>query len=381
MADEILRIDKGHMKVLASRTFREGFLGKTLEDGLQHLIEQYPEIIPGKQITPGSEEPPRFLMLCREMPVGSWALDFLLVDQHGILTLVEAKLVENPESRRAVIGQIIEYAANAADYWADGKLYEKASSYYAKNSQDLNAAVIGLTKDEDITADEFFEVVEKNLKQGKLRLIILTDQLRPEVRRIIEYLNRETINIEILGLEISFYGDSEESFVLVPRVVGQSVQIANKKKADGKAIAWDYKSLVDAYSDMEESPVSAVRDRLLKIVGWANGAGVMDVGRVQNPSFGVLGKHGSRIMTFWQGGSIYVFFQAHRYGSDLDYRQSFIDSLNELSVFDYTEEDIHNIKDGRTAKEALARLSEQEFDYFMKLLEEFSGQASSTTVT
>ncbi|RQD75650.1 MAG: hypothetical protein D5R97_05665 [Candidatus Syntrophonatronum acetioxidans] len=111
MTDEIIFVDKGEMRTIPSRSFREGLLGKTLEEGLQELIENHPGLVPGSQVMPGREDPPRFALLCREMPVGSWSLDFLLVDQYGILTLLEAKLVENPDSRRAVIGQIIEYVA------------------------------------------------------------------------------------------------------------------------------------------------------------------------------------------------------------------------------------------------------------------------------
>ena len=101
---------------------RQGLFGKTLEDALQTLLEKHPEIIPGKQIDPGADDPPRFFLLRREMPVSGWSLDHLFVDQRGILTLVEAKLIQNPESRRDVIGQIIEYAANAMELWAHGKL-------------------------------------------------------------------------------------------------------------------------------------------------------------------------------------------------------------------------------------------------------------------
>ena len=59
-------------------------LGVTMEAALQRFFEKYPEIIPGKQIDPGSDDPPRFALLRREMPIGGWSLDHLLVDQRGI---------------------------------------------------------------------------------------------------------------------------------------------------------------------------------------------------------------------------------------------------------------------------------------------------------
>lgn len=50
------------------------------------------------------------------------SLDQPLVDQFGALTLVEFELLANPESRREVIGQNIEYAAIASAAWEGGQL-------------------------------------------------------------------------------------------------------------------------------------------------------------------------------------------------------------------------------------------------------------------
>ena len=101
MADEIIIVDKGEITSFPYVHFVKGFRPWRMG---QELIEQHPQIIPGRQITPGSEDPPLCSALQRDA-WGSWALDFLLVDQRGIPTLVE-KLAEN-RFRRAVIGQII----------------------------------------------------------------------------------------------------------------------------------------------------------------------------------------------------------------------------------------------------------------------------------
>jgi hypothetical protein len=95
-----------HLWPLPARPFRVGLFGRTLEAALQGLIERYPEVMPGSQMNPAGGDPPRFAMLRREMPVSGGSLDLLLVDQEGVLTLVETKLIENPEARREVIGQI-----------------------------------------------------------------------------------------------------------------------------------------------------------------------------------------------------------------------------------------------------------------------------------
>ena len=137
-ADEVFIIQGNDIRPLQARPFRAGLFGKTLEDALQTLIEKQPNIINGRQIDPGASDPPRFVLLNREMQVGDWSLDHLLVDQYGVLTFVEAKLLENPEARRAVIGQILDYAAYAAENWNNGRLRQISMDYWRRQNRDID---------------------------------------------------------------------------------------------------------------------------------------------------------------------------------------------------------------------------------------------------
>jgi len=60
--DEIYTLRGEDLTKIPSRDMRTVFKGKSLEEALQTLLEQYPEIIPGSQISPSSDEPP--LLLC-----------------------------------------------------------------------------------------------------------------------------------------------------------------------------------------------------------------------------------------------------------------------------------------------------------------------------
>jgi hypothetical protein len=101
------------------------------EELVQELLAQYWDLLPGDQIDP--ESPRRWLLVSREVGVpggkdegGRWSLDHLFLDQDGIPTFVECKLAVNPEVRRAVVAQMLEYAANGTAYWEIGKLIEAA---------------------------------------------------------------------------------------------------------------------------------------------------------------------------------------------------------------------------------------------------------------
>ncbi len=228
--DDIYIVTDGTLQTLPSVQMREGCLAETG----RHLLcsrscSNTRRLIPGRQIAPDEEEPPRFLLLRREMPLSGWSLDLLLVDQRGVLTLVEQKLIQNPESRRDVIGQIIEYAANAFELWASGAARQYAAEYWNRQGRELDE-VLREAFGVDIDPDSFWETVEANLRQGRIRMIIAGDALRPEVRRMIEYLNGEMQNAEVLGLELKCYGREGEPVVMVPAIIGHSVQASRAKR-------------------------------------------------------------------------------------------------------------------------------------------------------
>ncbi|MBS1252773.1 MAG: hypothetical protein MAG451_01815 [Anaerolineales bacterium] len=91
------------------------------EDLLQMLLEKYPDLLAGDQID--ESEPRRWLLVSREAGVPSeedgydqWSLDHLFLDQDGIPTLVEVKRSSDTRIRREVVGQMLDYAANAVVY-------------------------------------------------------------------------------------------------------------------------------------------------------------------------------------------------------------------------------------------------------------------------
>ncbi len=89
---------------------------------LQRLLAQYPNLLAGDQIN--RAEPRRWLLVAREMGVPGeevggdrWSLDHLFLDQDGVPTLVEVKRSADTRIRREVVGQMLDYAANAVVYW------------------------------------------------------------------------------------------------------------------------------------------------------------------------------------------------------------------------------------------------------------------------
>jgi hypothetical protein len=92
------------------------------EDLLQELLAKYPRLLSGDGNSDAT--PRRWLLISREMPVpdgedggGRWSLDHLFFDQEAIPTLIEVKRSCDTRIRREVVGQMLDYAANAVVYW------------------------------------------------------------------------------------------------------------------------------------------------------------------------------------------------------------------------------------------------------------------------
>jgi hypothetical protein len=92
------------------------------EDLLQELLAKYPNLMAGDQIN--NLVPRRWLLISREASLPSeengsnrWSVDHLFLDQDAIPTLVEVKQSSNTDIRRKVVGQMLDYAANAVVYW------------------------------------------------------------------------------------------------------------------------------------------------------------------------------------------------------------------------------------------------------------------------
>lgn len=191
------------------------------EGALQELIAHNPDLLSGEQMD--LDNPPRFMLVGREVPIadredgaGRWALDLLLTDQNAVPTLVETKLSANPEIRRTIVGQMLEYAAHASKYWTAAELRERF-----EENEDADLHLSELIDQEDPDPEEFWSLVETNLNAKKLRLLFVADRIPDELATVVEFLNMHLPRtIEVLAVEIKqFRGDHGR--ILVPQVIGR----------------------------------------------------------------------------------------------------------------------------------------------------------------
>ena len=204
---------------------------------LQELLGSYPDLLAGEQID--SRDPRRWLLVTREMGVpgeedgaNRWSLDHLFLDQDAVSTLVEVKRSSDTRIRREVVGQMLDYAANAVAYWPVEEIRAKFEKRCETLGEDAEQVLSEFTEDEQDAAD-FWQKAKTNLQAGRIRMVFVADEIPAELRRIIEFLNEQMDPAEVLGVEIrQFVGQGLKS--LVPRVVGQTETAIRKKQPTGK---------------------------------------------------------------------------------------------------------------------------------------------------
>ena len=218
------------------------------ENDFQDLLARFPALLVGDQIDP--ENPRRWVLVKREQVVGldqadgaRWSIDHVFLDQDGIPTLVEIKRQTDSRIRREVVGQMLDYAANYAAFWPIGTLrssFEQTCATAGRQSDDVLAELVGA----DFEADVFWMQVEKNLVSGKIRLLFVADVIPIELRRIVEFLNRQMTPAEVLAVELrQFEGHGLKT--IVPTVLGQIEAKAAQRTNTTSGAAWDERRLFE----------------------------------------------------------------------------------------------------------------------------------------
>src|SRR3954453_3373103 len=117
------------------------------EDDFQLLLAKFPSLLSWEQNDTGM--PRRWLLLKREKAVpaedggsGRWSVDHLFVDQDGVPTLVEVKRQSDTRLRREVVGQMLDYAANAVVYWPIDQLRSEFETSCLQKSADPAEEII-----------------------------------------------------------------------------------------------------------------------------------------------------------------------------------------------------------------------------------------------
>ena len=199
----ILVDDKGNdVRVLERIPFVRGNFD---ESWLQELIRKTPNLIPSGEFEAIFSN---LAAIGREVGTAVGPIDNMFISADGYLVLIETKLWRNPEARREVVGQILDYAKELAR-WTFEDLDQTVRDYTRRYDGrgmgviELMKQRFGLTDAEEIS---MVDSIMKNIRQGRFLLLIIGDGIRESVEDMVEYLNQNPQIQFTLGLvEIKVY--------------------------------------------------------------------------------------------------------------------------------------------------------------------------------
>lgn len=197
------------------------------ENWLQKLINENPQILPIDEIESGFAP---LISIGREISTSVGYIDNLYISPNGYLTLVETKLWRNPEAKREVVGQILDYAKELTT-WTFSKInnaVKQSNELYHNKSK----GIIELINEYDLIEEREEQIIidniERNLKRGRLLLLIVGDGIRESVEEMVDYLQTNAqlqFTLGIVELQVYKNPTNESDLIVIPNLITRTREI------------------------------------------------------------------------------------------------------------------------------------------------------------
>jgi hypothetical protein len=199
--------------------------GAYQEAWLQELLRRHPDILPAAEIEPVFH--PLISIGC-EVGTDTGSIDNVFISPRGYLVLVETKLWRNPQARREVVAQAIDYAASLSR-WTYSKLDEAAQAYL-KAHENVEMDLLGWVEQRHGPVEggrHFFEeTVARNLRLGRFLTVIVGDRIRQSLVDMLNHVNRYPhLATDVALVEMHCYRwlrDQDWPLLVVPSIVART---------------------------------------------------------------------------------------------------------------------------------------------------------------
>lgn len=210
----------------ANRLHRIPFSEKSFDESwLQELLFKHPRLIPFHDLEPIFSDA---IPLVRELPTAAGPLDLLYMNSKGFLTLAETKLWRNPEARRSVVAQIIDYAKEMA-LWSYEDLVGALWKAGMKSESDPLIELFRELEGDEFDERRFIDQVSSNLRQGRSLLLIIGDGIQEGVEAMASFLQQTPqLGFNLNLVEIGLYRehpDDKRILYVQPRILARTREI------------------------------------------------------------------------------------------------------------------------------------------------------------
>jgi hypothetical protein len=207
----------GTVTVLDRIAFTGDQTGNINEKWLQEVLFASPESLPVREIDPHIGP---LIPVCMEIETGSGSADILFVTPTGQVVLVETKLWRNPEARREVVAQVLDYAKQLTT-WTYDIMDQKAALAAKTERNHLLRCLRARFPDADETA--FVDGVGRSLATGDFLLLIIGDGIRYGAEALVAFLERfGNLRFGLGLIEVAAYRMPDGGTLLQPRVLAKT---------------------------------------------------------------------------------------------------------------------------------------------------------------
>ncbi|GBC71563.1 hypothetical protein HRbin02_01348 [Candidatus Calditenuaceae archaeon HR02] len=342
-SDVVIAVKNGKLMHTRFKTFRN-------EEELRDILVSNIDAIPVSEI---NEEDESIVAWCKEFPVeGVGSIDIVAVGDGGGIYLIETKLSGN-FNRREVIGQVLDYASGM---W---KSFARNGKEFLERLKNRSGADI---PQED---GEFFRKLDENLTEANFNILIAMDGVDEQTKTLIKFLNQFT-DLKFIALEIERYAtESEELEIIVPRLHGE--EVTKIPRAQHRP-DW---SLEKVENELQKISDERLKERLSRILEFAKQRNIFhQLKNRQSPAFGIAYR-GKLVLSIGTDGGLFAYIgqnEIKKYPS-VDAWKGFVQSLKDLGFYppDFNPE---TQRDGRSSQRKLNDLSDEEFERFLKILDD-----------
>jgi hypothetical protein len=185
----------------------------------------------------------------------------------------------------------------------------------------------------DSDSEALWERMNTNLQAGRIRMLFVADRIPPELRRIVEFLNRQMSPAEVLALELrQFQGEGLKT--IVPVLYGQTEEAQSRKEIGGPKRQWDQETF---FADFGERNTPEACQTAQKIFSWMrqNGDQIVFGRGAKDGSASIMVMGGGQKnypMSMWTYGRTEIEFQYLMRGpfASEDKRRELLRRLNDI---------------------------------------------------
>jgi len=193
------------------------------EKYLQDLLADHPELLPVHDIR---DDVGSLLCIGRQVIVSSGAIDNLYLSTEGYPVIVETKLWRNPQARREVLSQTLDYIKEVVqkDFEWFAQQWARSSQQHGANASELLLTRLNELSDDEIEDKEFIDRVNRALSRGDVIAMIVGDGIETRLQELVDHLCKSSphLRYSLALVELACYrlGQRDDDGILVvPRIV------------------------------------------------------------------------------------------------------------------------------------------------------------------